>query len=58
MTAEERAQALRRALQDGFRIDLFSVVAERAFERLLADAIDAAEHDAYRRGLDAAQAAE
>ncbi|HYH17641.1 MAG TPA: hypothetical protein VD995_03385 [Azospirillum sp.] len=50
MTPMERAQALRRALQDSFRIDLYSIVAERDFERLLAEAIAAAEQDAYHRG--------
>lgn len=50
MTPMERAQALRQTLQDSFRIDLYSIVAERDFERLLAEAIAAAEHDAYHRG--------
>ncbi|HEY0832620.1 MAG TPA: hypothetical protein VGE72_01820 [Azospirillum sp.] len=49
MTPTERAQALRRMLQDRFRIDLYSIVAERDFERLLAEAIAAAEHDARHR---------
>lgn len=57
MTPTERAQALRRALQDSFRIDLYSIVAERDFERLLAEAIAAAEHDAYHRGQATATAA-
>lgn len=48
MTPDERAKRLRQALQGNFRIDLFSVVAERDFERLLADAIQAAERDALR----------
>lgn len=52
MTPMERAQALRQALQDSFRIDLYSIVAERDFERLLAEAIAAAEHDAFHRGRD------
>ncbi|WP_146208682.1 hypothetical protein [Azospirillum sp. TSO22-1] len=46
MTPSERARRLRQALQGSFRIDLFSVVAERTFERLIAEAIQAAEHDA------------
>ena len=54
MTPTERAQRLRRTLQGSFRIDLFSVVAERQFERLIADAIHAAERDALRRTGDSA----
>ncbi|HYH37711.1 MAG TPA: hypothetical protein VD860_05785 [Azospirillum sp.] len=46
MTPSERARRLRQTLQGNFRIDLFSVVAERTFERLIADAIQAAERDA------------
>jgi hypothetical protein len=53
MTAAERAKRLRQTLQGSFRIDLFSVVAERDFERLLAAAIHAAERDALRRAADA-----
>lgn len=53
MTPTERAKRLRRTLQGSFRIDLFSVVAERQFERLLADAILAAERDATHRADDA-----
>ncbi|WP_448192789.1 hypothetical protein [Azospirillum sp. sgz301742] len=49
MTPAERAKRLRQTLQGSFRIDLFSVVAERDFERLLAAAIHAAERDATRR---------
>ncbi len=49
MTPTERARRLRQTLQGNFRIDLFSVVAERDFERLLADAIHAAEREAMRR---------
>ncbi|HYG89743.1 MAG TPA: hypothetical protein VD978_26205 [Azospirillum sp.] len=49
MTPAERAKRLREALQGNFRIDLFSIVAERDFERLLADAIHAAEREAVRR---------
>ena len=52
MTATERAKRLRQTLQGNFRIDLFSVVAERDFERLLAAAIHAAERDATRRATD------
>lgn len=57
MTAFQRAHILRWRLQQHFRIDLHSAVAERDFERQLADAIDAAEREAYRRGQDDARAA-
>ena len=52
MTPTERAKRLRHTLQGSFRIDLFSVVAERDFERLLAAAIHAAEREAIRRAAD------
>ncbi|PWC32295.1 hypothetical protein TSO352_16405 [Azospirillum sp. TSO35-2] len=45
-----------RSLQARFRIDLFSALVERDFERRLAEAILDAERDAYRRGRDAALA--
>lgn len=50
MTTMQRAQILRWRLQQRFRIDLYSPVAERDFERQLAEVIDAAERDAFRRG--------
>ncbi len=52
----ERARRLSRSLQARFRIDLFSTLVEREFERRLADAILEAERDAYRRGREEAQA--
>lgn len=52
----ERARRLSRSLQARFRIDLFSALVEREFERRLADAIVEAERDAYRRGREEAQA--
>lgn len=52
----ERARRLSLSLQARFRIDLFSALVEREFERRLADAILEAERDAYRRGRDEAQA--
>jgi len=55
MTALQRAQILRWRLQQQFRIDLYSPVAERNFERQLADAIDAAEQEGYRRGQEEAR---
>lgn len=55
ITAEQRAKRLSRALRENFRIDLFSVVVERDFERQLAEAIAAAELDGYRRGREAAR---
>lgn len=60
MTPSERARRLRQTLQGNFRIDLFSVVAERTFERLIAEAIQAAEHDAVaavRRAISTSAAA-
>ena len=54
MPPAERARRLNRALQSRFRIDLFSALVERDFERCLAEAILAAERDAFRRGQDAA----
>lgn len=50
MPPAERARSLRRKLQARFRIDLFSCVAERDFERQLADAIRSAEEQAFHRG--------
>lgn len=55
MTAEQRARRLSRALRANFRIDLFSVVVERDFERHLAEAIAAAEQEAFRRGRETAR---
>ncbi|MCW2246800.1 hypothetical protein M2352_002391 [Azospirillum fermentarium] len=55
MTAFQRAQILRWRLQQHFRIDLYSPVAERDFERRLAEAIDAAEREGYRRGQEEAR---
>lgn len=52
----ERARRLSLSLQARFRIDLFSALVEREFERRLADAILEAERDAYRRGREEAQA--
>ncbi|PGH54850.1 hypothetical protein CRT60_34530 [Azospirillum palustre] len=52
----ERARRLSRSLQARFRIDLFSALVEREFERRLADTIVEAERDAYRRGREEAQA--
>lgn len=52
----ERARRLSRSLQARFRIDLFSALVEREFERRLADAILEAERDAYRRGREEALA--
>ncbi|WP_042442219.1 hypothetical protein [Azospirillum sp. B510] len=46
----ERARRLSRSLQARFRIDLFSALVEREFERRLAETILEAERDAYRRG--------
>lgn len=50
----ERARRLSRFLQARFRIDLFSALVERDFERRLAEAILAAEQDAFRRGQESA----
>lgn len=55
MTALQRAQILRWRLQQQFRIDLYSPVAESSFERQLADAIDAAEREGFRRGQEEAR---
>ncbi|MBP2300433.1 hypothetical protein [Azospirillum picis] len=52
----ERARHLSRLLQARFRIDLFSALVERDFEKRLADTILEAERDAYRRGREAALA--
>ncbi|CAO3416826.1 hypothetical protein [Azospirillum endophyticum] len=52
----ERARRLSRSLQARFRIDLFSVLVEREFERRLAEAILDAEREAYRRGREEALA--
>jgi len=52
MPPVERARSLSRKLQAWFRIDLFSSVVERDFERQLADAIRSAELEAFRRGQD------
>ena len=52
----ERARRLRRSLQARFRIDLFSALVEREFERRLAETILEAERDAYRRGREEALA--
>ncbi|WP_146191559.1 hypothetical protein [Azospirillum humicireducens] len=52
----ERARRLSRCLQARFRIDLFSTLVEREFERRLAEFILEAERDAYRRGREAALA--
>ena len=57
MTPSERARRLRQTLQGNFRIDLFSVIAERAFERLIADAIRAAERDAVAAAISPSAAA-
>ncbi len=54
LSAAERARRLSRFLQARFRIDLFSALVERDFERRLAVAIAAAEQDAFRRGQEAA----
>ncbi|MCG5242021.1 hypothetical protein [Azospirillum doebereinerae] len=54
MPPTERARRLSRALQARFRIDLFSALVERDFERQLAEVILAAEREAFRRGQDAA----
>jgi len=54
MPPTERARRLSRALQARFRIDLFSALVERDFERQLAEAILAAEREAFLRGQDAA----
>lgn len=50
MPPTERARTLSRKLRARFRIDLYSCVAERDFERQLADAIRAAEEAAFHRG--------
>lgn len=52
----ERARRLSRSLQARFRIDLFSALVEREFERRLAETILEAERDAYRRGREEALA--
>lgn len=52
----ERARRLSRSLQARFRIDLFSALVEREFERRLAEAILEAEREAYRRGREEALA--
>ncbi|MBK1838961.1 hypothetical protein JHL17_16210 [Azospirillum sp. YIM B02556] len=52
----ERARRLSRSLQARFRIDLFSALVEREFERRLAEAILDAEREAYRRGREEALA--
>ncbi|SMH55452.1 hypothetical protein [Azospirillum agricola] len=52
MPPTERARRLSRALQARFRIDLFSTLVERDFERQLTDAILAAERTAFQRGRD------
>ncbi|WP_372397912.1 hypothetical protein ABMY26_14200 [Azospirillum sp. HJ39] len=52
----ERARRLSRSLQARFRIDLFSALVERDFERRLAEVILEAEREAYRRGCEAALA--
>ncbi|MBP2229740.1 hypothetical protein J2847_003039 [Azospirillum agricola] len=52
MPPTERARRLSRALQARFRIDLFSTLVERDFERHLTDAILAAERTAFQRGRD------
>lgn len=56
MSPTERAARLSRQLQAEFRIDLFSGVVERSFERRLAEAIVDAERAAYLRGRDTAAA--
>ncbi|CAO3414853.1 hypothetical protein [Azospirillum doebereinerae] len=54
MPPTERARRLSRALQARFRIDLFSALVERDFERQLAETILAAEREAFLRGQEAA----
>lgn len=54
MPPADRARRLSRSLQARFRIDLFSALVERDFERCLAETILAADREAYQRGWDAA----
>lgn len=54
MPPADRARRLSRSLQARFRIDLFSALVERDFERCLTETILAAEREAYQRGRDAA----
>lgn len=56
MPPTERARRLSRSLQARFRIDLFSAVVERDFERQLAEVILDAERAAFQRGQEAARA--